>query len=593
MAACIRPVLVHSALLAAPERLDLPAIVGPEQTWTWRQVHQASIELSQRFRHASAVFILCTSRLNFLVSWLAALRSRVQVVLPPSAGHAALAGILSSTPRPIIVADDPHAIQDGWRSSAECLVCPPVALASKASPADLAWQPDWERMAVQLYTSGSTGAPEPHPKTLLQLVKGAQILQDRLASELAGGVSVVRCLLCSVPPQHMFGVEASVMLSLVYAIAVQEGRPLLPADVQQALAASPASLWIATPMHLRAFVKSGEALASCKLVLTSTMPLTQQLALQTEALAGAPVLEIYGSTETGVLAMRRTAHETAWRPVSGARIERVDDAIRAHGAHFRSPVGLPDEAEIDADGSFRLLGRSADMIKIGGRRASLAGLNLLLEDLPGLEDGVFYLPGTANPTERLCLIYSGPPVDRGEVEKWLRARLDLAFVPRAFIRVDKLPRSDGGKVSRQALDALFATWQLRVGHGGSSGAVSEPSRAFGFEFAVGSEHPALPGHFPGNPIVPGALLLDHVLSGVAAELNRTVSGLKQVKFVAALRPNETAWVVCEADADRLRFSVQARRKGVLVTIANGTLQLAQSQMPLPAGAAPERGGLPS
>ena len=123
--------------------------------------------------------------------------------------------------------------------------------------------------------------------------------------------------------------------------------------------------------------------------------------------------------------------------------------------------------------------------------------------------------------------------------------------------------------------------------------MSEPSRAFGFEFAVGSEHPVLPGHFPGHPIVPGALLLDQVLSGVAAELNRTVSGLKQVKFVAALRPDETAWVVCETDADRLRFSVQARRKGVLVTVANGTLQLAQSQMPLPAGAAPARGGLPA
>jgi acyl-coenzyme A synthetase/AMP-(fatty) acid ligase len=99
----------------------------------------------------------------------------------------------------------------------------------------------------------------------------------------------------------------------------------------------------------------------------------------------------------------------------------------------------------------------------------LTGLNLLLEDLPGVEDAVFYLPSSAHPTERLCLIYSGPPVDRVEIERWLRARLDPAFVPRAFIRVDKLPRGDGGKVSRQALDALFATWQRRVRQAGSSG----------------------------------------------------------------------------------------------------------------------------
>jgi acyl-coenzyme A synthetase/AMP-(fatty) acid ligase len=303
----------------------------------------------------------------------------------------------------------------------------------------------------------------------LHLATGAQVLGERLAREIVGGLSSVRRIVCSVPPQHMFGVEASVMLSLVHAIPVQEGRPLLPADVQQAFAGSPAAAWIATPLHLRGLVQSGEALSNCNLVVTSTMPLTQQLAQQTEDLVGAPVLEIYGSTETGVLAMRRSAHETAWRPFSGVRVERIDDATLAYGSHFSSPVRLPDETEIDATGSFKLLGRSTDMIKIGGRRASLAGLNLLLEGLPGLEDGVLYLPTTTNPTERLCLIYSGPTLDRAEVEQWLRTRLDSAFLPRTFVHVDKLPRSDSGKLPRQALDALFAAWQRRGEPPGASG----------------------------------------------------------------------------------------------------------------------------
>ncbi len=291
---------------------------------------------------------------------------------------------------------------------------------------------------------------------------------DRLAREIDGGLSAIRRIVCSVPPQHMFGVEASVMFSLVHAIPVQEGRPLLPADVQQAFAGSPATAWIATPLLLRGLVQSGEVLSNCNLVVASTMPLTQQLAQQTEDLVGAPVLEIYGSTETGVLAMRRSAHEAAWTPVRGVRVERVNGATLGYGSHFSSPVPLPDKIEIDSTGSFKLLGRSTDMIKIGGRRASLAGLNLLLEDLPGLEDGVFYLPATTNPTERLCLIYSGPGLDRAGVEKWLRARLDSAFLPRTFVHVDKLPRSDTGKLPRQALDALFAVWQRRLGAPGNS-----------------------------------------------------------------------------------------------------------------------------
>jgi 3-hydroxyacyl-[acyl-carrier-protein] dehydratase len=101
-----------------------------------------------------------------------------------------------------------------------------------------------------------------------------------------------------------------------------------------------------------------------------------------------------------------------------------------------------------------------------------------------------------------------------------------------------------------------------------------PSRTFEFEFAVEPTHPALPGHFPGHPIVPGVLLLDHVLSAVTAELQRPVSVLKQVKFAAALLPGESAVVTCEACGDRLSFTVKTRRADVLVTLASGQAILA-------------------
>ena len=455
-AADIPPELSHCPLLAASALLDQPAIVGADQTWTWRQVHRASIELSKSLRDATAVCNLCTSRLSFLVTWLAALRSRALLVLPPSGGDADLASVLKSTPHPVIVADHSQPIHQSWRNSAERLIFPHVRQLSEEAAEDLAWQPDWNSTAILLYTSGSTRAPEPQSKTLLHLAIGAQVLGARVAREIAGGLSAVRRIVCSVPPQHMFGIEASVMLSLVHAIPVQEGRPLLPADVRQALGGSPATAWIATPLHLRGLVRSGDVLSNCNLVLASTMPLTQPLAQQAEDLIGAPVLEIYGSTETGVLAMRRSARQATWEPVGGVRVESVADGTLAYGSHFHSPMRVADHIEIGATGSFRLLDRSTDMVKIGGRRASLAGLNLLLQDLPGLEDGVLYLPATTNPTERLCLIYAGPTLNRAGVEQWLRARVDPAFLPRTFIRVDKLPRSESGKLPRQALDALFA-----------------------------------------------------------------------------------------------------------------------------------------
>jgi 3-hydroxyacyl-[acyl-carrier-protein] dehydratase len=120
-----------------------------------------------------------------------------------------------------------------------------------------------------------------------------------------------------------------------------------------------------------------------------------------------------------------------------------------------------------------------------------------------------------------------------------------------------------------------------------------PSRTFEFRFSISSAHPALPGHFPGHPIVPGALLLDHVLTGVAAAMNRPVTVLQKVKFVAPLLPDESVTVACEATGDQLTFSVQTWRGGILTTLANGNVYLAHQSTPTtPPNTTPASGSFP-
>lgn len=450
-------------LLASASSLDREAVTGASVSWTWRQVHVASIDLAGRLDPGASVFNLCHSRIGFLVTWLAALRRGCLQLLPPSGGQAELEALLRSAVDPLIVVDDSDDLLPHWQEHARCVVRN-AAVRVRMPAASLEWTPDWEAPLVRLYTSGSTGTPEPQLKSLTHLARGAAVLCRRLDESVEGGTAALGRIVCSVPPQHMFGLETSVMLPLVAGMPVLDRRPLLPADLRDAIEADAAPvLWVATPLHLRALAQAGVPLKGCKAVIASTMPLASELAASVESLLDAPILEIYGSTETGVVAMRRTAVDARWRPVADVRLEAADAGTQVWGAHFQSPRLLGDRMEFGPDGDFALLGRQADLIKIGGRRASLAALNLLLQDMPGLADGVFYLPATGAPAERLVLIHSGTDIDRPAARAWLRQRIDPAFLPRAFIGVEQLPRSGAGKLARAALDRIFDEWTARKG----------------------------------------------------------------------------------------------------------------------------------
>lgn len=450
--------LTSLPLANGPAWRDRPAVLRGPNTWTWGELHAAAQALAAELPAGGTVCNLCHGRVGFLVGWLAALRQGCLQVLPPSGGPADLAALLGQAVAPVVLADAPQILQPGWNALARCVVIHPERPACDAAP----WTPEAGRLHVRLYTSGSTGRPEAQDKTLAQLAQGAAVLGQRLDAELDGGLASLRGLVCSVPPQHMFGLEASVMLALVHGLPCLDERPLLPADVRTAFEGRDTGderwAWITTPLHLRALARAGESLPHCGLALASTMPLAPGIAAQAEALVDAPVLEIYGSTETGAVALRRTAHEPLWRALPGVALSPVAEGTEARGSHFTSPRTLADRIEPQGEAGFRLLGRQADLIKIAGRRASLAGLNLLLQDLPGLDDGVFYLPESSEPAERLVLIHAGAPLDRAAALAWLRERLDPAFLPRAFIHVDALPRSGPGKLARAALDALYAQW---------------------------------------------------------------------------------------------------------------------------------------
>ncbi len=99
------------------------------------------------------------------------------------------------------------------------------------------------------------------------------------------------------------------------------------------------------------------------------------------------------------------------------------------------------------------------------------------------------------------------------------------------------------------------------------------------EFLIGIEptHPALPGHFPGNPVVPGVLMLDRLFAGLQDATGMHVQRLDQARFMAALRAGENARAYCSVEGARADFQLRAPREGVSTVLASGRITLTQGR----------------
>jgi 3-hydroxymyristoyl/3-hydroxydecanoyl-(acyl carrier protein) dehydratase len=88
---------------------------------------------------------------------------------------------------------------------------------------------------------------------------------------------------------------------------------------------------------------------------------------------------------------------------------------------------------------------------------------------------------------------------------------------------------------------------------------------------VGADHPALDGHFPGQPVVPGVVLLDCALEAAEDWLGRAldVATLAQAKFLAPLEPGVPATLALEHDGRSLKFRVERDAE----LLAHGVFQL--------------------
>ncbi|MEZ5663450.1 MAG: AMP-binding protein [Burkholderiaceae bacterium] len=438
---------------------DLDAVVAwqPQGPRRLRDLLADAHALARCLPPGGHLLNVCQDRYRFAVGFVAGLIDGRVSLQPSSQSAETLHRIRSTYPDVVCLADAAFDSQ-----GLPCVVFPQ---ALEVRPLADARVPAWpaDRLVAVLFTSGSTGLPQAHGKTWGRLVQNGRVEARRL-----GLLERPHGIVGTVPVQHSYGFESTFLMALQSGSAFWSGKPFYPQDVVTALERMPEPrLLVTTPFHLSTLLASDLTLPSTALLLSATAPLSGHLASQAEARFGAPVHEIYGSTESGQLASRRTTEGAPWTLLDGVELQGGPEGTVATGGHVEGRVPLSDLIESLPGGRFLLHGRHADLVNIAGKRTSLAYLNHQIGAVPGVVDAAFFLPDEAehdaSGTTRLCAFAVAPGLTRDVLLGQLRSRVDPVFLPRPLVLLDALPRNSTGKLTREALKALYAAWRASQG----------------------------------------------------------------------------------------------------------------------------------
>ena len=449
----------HHAPLATAEVELLPLlpmhngdsllIDAPTQSIHRSEFLRAVLALAQTLPATDHVLNLCTNRYWFSVALFAAITRNIVTVLPNSSAANHTADLLATMPDLVCIGDQ---------------ACAPVSdmpyvradqFAADGRSADVPRMPQIraDQKIVCVFTSGSTGKPTPHFKSFGKTYRNIMAGSQHIWQITGGPCSVVG----TVPLRHMYGLESTVLLPIFADGQLSADIPFFPAEIAAALrAASAPRLLVISPFHLRNLLDAEIELPPINAILSATAPLSPELATAAETKLNAPLLEIYGSTETGQLAMRRPTLNIEWETLPGITLREDAGATIASSEFLEQSQVLNDIIELRSATRFKLIDRHANIINVGGKRSSLAFLNHILTNVPGVIEGAFCVPDdhASVPIMRLAAIVVAPKSTQAEIIAALRQHIDPLFLPRPIVFVDALPRDGNGKIPVAALHDL-------------------------------------------------------------------------------------------------------------------------------------------
>lgn len=320
-------------------------------------------------------------------------------------------------------------------------------------------------------TSGSTGDP------LGACFEEAALLAG--IEQIAAGmeISAADRHLLAIPLSHSYGFDNGVLALVALGTPLVLEPSFYPAALLKALAESEATVLPLVPPLVRGLAQlpAGErplfADLPLRRVICAGAALLPEVASQFLQTTGLPVHNFFGSTETGGISFERhpldpAALGTVGHPLPGVDIRLDDDGrVVVHSrantlGRFGPGCEVRQERQVETgdlgtftpEGRLRLLGRSSDILNIGGRKVSVAEIEGALRGLPGVREAAVVGVEDAVRGDRCVafLVAESWPVDL--------SGLAARHIPRELHRLDQLPITERGKIDR----TLLRSWAAKA-----------------------------------------------------------------------------------------------------------------------------------
>lgn len=374
------------------------------------------------------------------------------LILPHDISDGALMDLASDPEHTWVVADPGRTVPDCFKSLA-------VTTDDRFyNTAPLTVAIDSNAPLLKLYTGGSTGKPAIWTKTV------ANIMGEALFQVKTHDICQDDVVVATVPPYHIYGLLFSVAAPMLAGARVADRTCGFPHEIINLVTDTAATVLVSVPAHYRALNGHDFPDHGLRLAFSSAGVLDETDERDFRQRNNVPVMEVYGSTETGGIAFRcRGRDETFFSPfhVIEARIAQETLKIRSPFVSpeiIRDDLGfylVPDRVKLCPGNTFAILGRSDTVVKIAGIRVDLDQVRSVLKTMDGVSDAlVLTKPVSRGRAFDICALVEGD-CTQTDIRQFLAGRLEAVAHPRRIKVVDHMPMTRSGKYDRTGVAALF------------------------------------------------------------------------------------------------------------------------------------------